>query len=306
VSVCRLLLANNQAVFSLSDVFLAKAAADDQFSAIEYEESVLERDEPDDGGEEDGVMGDEESRIEGTDLDANSEYGDVGFGTAPPSMDDLRGEAFRQDAEQQARRASLAAPSLSSGIQQPHLRQHLTSPTRDRITSFGASSSAFGPPPPSLARFGRRPSASSIRPFSIYSNTGLAAETIASSAGVAGVAGGGGGNQLASAVTAAQTGASAGRADESQFAPMQAIPEGQRAPSVIEHGEADLLLEEGGEKETAQSLIWQLPLGIISLYFLLGLHGGACDQVFGTFVVTKVRCFPSFCPFPSFLTRFIF
>ncbi|GAA5942487.1 hypothetical protein JCM10213_004789 [Rhodosporidiobolus nylandii] len=230
----RLLLANNQAVFTLSDVFIAKAAADDNFSAFEAEGSIIERDD------------DEESRIEGTDLDgANSEYGDVGFGTAPPSMDDLRGEALRQDLEA----ARPTSPTFSGAPRPPQL----TSPTRERVVSYA----------PSLARL-RRGSASSARPFSIYSNTGLAPETIASSA-----------NQLSSAFTAAPS----ARPDESGFARMAAIPE-TRAPSVIEQGKEEV---EGGA-----GLIWQLPLAMIFQYFCVGLHGTACDQVFGTFVVTKV------------------
>ncbi|GAA6027282.1 hypothetical protein JCM8097_002555 [Rhodosporidiobolus ruineniae] len=259
----RLLLANNAAVFSLSDVFLAKAAADDVRSTLEYEGSILERDE------------DEESRIDGTDLDANSEYGDVGFGSAPPSMDDLRGEAARQDI-QRAKDASSAGPPRPtsptfSAQRRPSI---LTSPSRDRVPSFG----------PSLARL-RRGSASSVRPFSIYSNTGLAPETIALSA-----------NQLSSGVTLpggqsqSGQGAAGGRPDESGFARMQAIPE-TRPPSIVDRqavAAEEGVAGEGGALEGGAGLIWQLPLGMIFQYFCVGLHGTACDQVFGSFLVTKV------------------
>lgn len=193
----RLLLANNQAVFSLSDVFLAKAAADDQFTAIEAEGSIFERDE------------DEESRIEGTDVDANSEYGDVGFGTAPPSMEDLRGEAARQDAQRATDQDDVlplpprpTSPSLFATMRR---RPDLLSPQRDRTVSYA----------PSGQRLRRFSGASSVRPMSIYSNTGLAPESLAASA------------QQLVAVSAQQP-------NESAFAPMQAIPE-TRAPSIIEH-----------------------------------------------------------------------
>lgn len=192
----RLLLANNQAVFSLSDVFLAKAAADDQFTAIEAEGSVFERDE------------DEESRIEGTDMDANSEYGDIGFGTAPPSMEDLRGAAAQQDiqrAQDQVDGAAVPRPTSPSLLAVQRRRPDLLSPQRERVASYAPSG-------PRLRRFS---GASSIRPMSIYSNTGLAPESLAASAA-----------QLV-AVSAQQP-------NESAFAPMQAIPE-TRAPSIIEH-----------------------------------------------------------------------
>ncbi|GAA6002441.1 hypothetical protein JCM10207_001120 [Rhodosporidiobolus poonsookiae] len=233
----RLLLAARNQVFSVSDVFIAKATADDQFSVFEAEGSIVERDD------------DEESRIEGTDLDgANSEY-DVGFGSAPPSMEDLRGEAARQDAQRNKDDEGLQPrPTSPTSLRPPTMY----SPSRERVVSWV---------PSSFARH-RRGSAASTRPFSIYSNTGLAPETIASSA-----------NQLSSAV--------AMRPDESGFSPMAAIPE-TRPASIIEHPEGV------AEDVTPAGLVWQLPLAMILQYFCVGLHGTACDQVFGSFVVTKV------------------
>ncbi|GAA5977557.1 hypothetical protein JCM11641_006863 [Rhodosporidiobolus odoratus] len=237
----RLLLANSQAVFGLSDVFLAKAAADDQRSALEYEEgSIIERED------------DEESRIEGTDMDLNSEYGDVGFGSAPPSMDDLRGEAARQDEAAAVPRPS--SPSVSV-YQRPPMLQ---SPIRERTVSYA--------PTPSVSRL-RRGSATSSRPFSIFSNSGLAPENIASSAG-----------QLSSAISVPP------RADESGFEPMAAIPE-TRPASIVEHAEGQEIIADAADGE---SLVWQLPLAVIAGYGLVGLHSTTCDQVFGSFLVTKV------------------
>ncbi|KPV75489.1 uncharacterized protein RHOBADRAFT_53461 [Rhodotorula graminis WP1] len=270
----RLLLAQNQAVFSLSDVFLAKAAADDDFHAVEYDGSVFERDD------------DEESRIEGVDHDgANSEYEGVGFGTAPPSMDDLRGEAARQAA--QAPVPPFARPGSPSHSlapqQQPRAprRGTLLSPTRDRIVSHATN--------PSRQR--RVSTSSSARPMSIYDNSGLAPETIASAAG-----------QL---VAQHQQQLSAPTTpDESRFSPMAAIPE-TRAASIIEHGASDddasTVIDYGGAGvgggpsaaagdvgSGANSVVWQLPLAMIAQYLCVGMHGTACDQMFTSFLVTPI------------------
>uniref|UniRef100_A0A0K3CNN8 Palmitoyltransferase DHHC domain-containing protein n=1 Tax=Rhodotorula toruloides TaxID=5286 RepID=A0A0K3CNN8_RHOTO len=246
----RLLLANNQAVFSLSDVFLAKAAADDQFTAIEYEGSVFERDD------------DEESRIEGIEADANSEYGDIGFGTAPPSMEDLRGEAARQavqhDKDTSAAAAGIPRPTSPVSSAAPRRANALVSPNRERVVSYAPSA-------PRLRRFSN---ASSVRPMSIYSNTGLAPETIASSAA-----------QLV-AVSAQQP-------NESAFAPMAGIPE-SRPASIVEHpdeaSDAGTAVPEPGPT----ALLWSLPLAMICQYLCVGLHGTACDQLFTSFLVTPL------------------
>ncbi|GAA5821517.1 hypothetical protein JCM3770_001058 [Rhodotorula araucariae] len=258
----RLLLAQNQAVFSLSDVFLAKAAADDDFHTIEYEGSVLERDD------------DEESRIEGTDLDgANSEYGDVGFGTAPPSMDDLRGEAARQAATLDVPAARPTSPARSYAPL-PGLRRGPPpqSPTRERVVSFGTTA----------PRMRRVSASSSARPMSIYDNTGLAPETIASSAG-----------QLIPQQQQ-QQGQGHQVLNESAFAPMAAIPE-TRPASILDHAASDdasTVIDHGAAtaagKEGGAALLWQLPLMMIAQYLCVGLHGTACDQIFTSFLVTPV------------------
>ncbi|GAA6002187.1 uncharacterized protein JCM10292_000798 [Rhodotorula paludigena] len=245
----RLLLANNQAVFSLSDVFLAKATADDERAAVEYEESTFERD-------------DEESRIDGTDLDANSEYGDVGFGTAPPSMDDLRGEAARQALAADAP-ARPTSPTLSVAAAQQRRTSTMLSPTRERVASYA----------PSAGRARRLSTTSTNRPMSIYDNTGLAPETIASAAG-----------QL---VPPAQQQQQA--PNESVFAPMAAIPE-TRPASIIEHADdsSSTVIDAGSQAGGGFSLVRQLPLMMIAQYLCVGLHGTACDQIFTSFLVTPV------------------
>ncbi|GAA5963113.1 hypothetical protein JCM3765_001774 [Sporobolomyces pararoseus] len=231
----RLLLANNQAVFNLSDVFLAKAAADDLVSQRDYEGSIYERVEE----EDDEDAGD----------DANSEY-DVGFGTAPPSMDDLRGEAYRQDLQRlreeennnNGTRATSPAPS-----QHPAQPRNMRSPNREIMPSFGQHLNR-----PSFQRLRRGSAASSIRPISIFSNSGLDPDT------------------LASAVSQ--------RPDESGFAPMAAIPE-VRPPSIVEQGQ---------EEAEKVSPISQLPKFLIFQYSLLALHGTTNDQLFTAFLVAPI------------------
>ena len=210
----------------MSDVFLAKAAADDLVSQA-YEDSIYEQAED----EEEGEGGD----------DANSEYGDVGFGTAPPSMDDLRAAAYRQDQED-----GVGSPARSP---QPPPNRNVRSPAREIMPSFGQHLNK-----PSFQRLRRGSGASSIRPISIFSNSGLDPETLAS----------------ANTVTRAP--------DESGFAPMAAIPE-TRSPSIIEHGEEEL------EKV---SPISQLPKFLILQYSLLALHGTTNDQLFTAFLVAPI------------------
>ncbi|GAA5836172.1 hypothetical protein JCM3766R1_001984 [Sporobolomyces carnicolor] len=230
----RLLLANNQAVFNLSDVFLAKAAADDLVSQRDYEGSIYER------------VGEEEDEEDADDV--NSEYGDVGFGSALPSMDDLRGEAQRQDLqrvreeESGSARATSPAPSLH-----PPQTRAMRSPNREILPSFGQHLNR-----PSFQRLRRGSAASSIRPISIFSNSGLDPDT------------------LASAVSQ--------RPDESGFAPMAAIPE-TRPASIVEHGQ---------EEAEKVSPISQLPKFLIFQYSLLALHGTTNDQLFTAFLVAPL------------------
>ena len=228
----RLLLANNQAVFNLSDVFLAKAAADDLVSQRDYEGSIYERAEEEDEEE----AGD----------DANSEY-DVGFGTAPPSMDDLRGEAYRQDLQRLREEEDNNNTRATSPAPSQHPARNMRSPNREIMPSFGQHLNR-----PSFQRLRRGSAASSIRPISIFSNSGLDPDT------------------LASAVSQ--------RPDESGFAPMAAIPE-VRPPSIVEQGQ---------EESEKVSPISQLPKFLIFQYSLLALHGTTNDQLFTAFLVAPI------------------
>lgn len=92
----RLLLANEGAVFQISDLWVAAATQnDDTYSTYELEPSEV-------GAGPDSVFEDDESRVE---FDDEAEEGETsrdgepdffGFGTAPPSLEDIRGVALQQ------------------------------------------------------------------------------------------------------------------------------------------------------------------------------------------------------------------
>ncbi|KAL8292602.1 hypothetical protein RQP46_001214 [Phenoliferia psychrophenolica] len=250
----RLLLANEPAVFSLSELWVSQATrADEQFSQAGYTESVFEDDE----------ASDQESRI-GMDEDGD-EPDFFGYGSAPPSLapstEDLRETARRQDEERHGRNESLGVPSgasvavtedLSPGGERGHSRE------RDRVLSYGGRSDRY-----------RRASmaSSAARGPALFANTGLDPSSLGVSA----------------PPPVTPTKAGPGEPGDSAFNPMAAIPE-QRAPSIIE-------LEAGlapGDEKASASIIRQLPLGMIAQYALVALHGTTCDQVFLSFLVTPI------------------
>lgn len=142
----RLLLANEGAVFSLSDLWVAEATrTDDPYDDLE---SVFE-----DGDD------DQASRAED---EGEPEF--FGYGTAPPSMENLRGQAAQQDAarsEEPRRSPSLAIPRTNT--------MDSTMSDRERAVSYGT-------------RYHRGVSISSPRTPAIYSNTGLDPQSLASTA----------------------------------------------------------------------------------------------------------------------------
>lgn len=220
---------------------------DDQYSQVDYDDSVFD--------EESRVEGEgDESRIT---LDHEDEPDFFGYGTAPPSLDDIRGTAARQE---------LTVPDVTRS----------RSPSSERPGYRRAPSSAYsgggGPGAPrdrdasTASRFRRGSVTSSTFPGgrpAIFSNTGLDEATLAGGA------------------AAAQVTTPNARPDESTFNPMAPIPESGRAPSIVYHPSED------GDNASLhsveppeQSLIRQLPLGMIVQYSLLALHGCTCDQVF--------------------------
>lgn len=267
----RLLLANEQAVFSLSDLWIAKEATrDEQTSQVDYEESVFEDEESRIGGGSESRAGDE-SYIS---LDGHEGEPDFrGYGTAPPSIEDLRGTARRQDAD-------LNSGQMSPALMPPHPHQlgHGRSPSGDRN---GTATGMLSPTSHRVSSYGgggrlRRASiASSARGPSIFANTGLDEETLAAS-------------QAQAQPATSSSHAFPGGNDQPAFNPMAAIPESGRPPSVIEHedaGSAAMLSPTDDrsmlfEDKPEPPMIRQLPLVMIAQYSLLALHGCTCDQIF--------------------------
>ncbi|KDE03849.1 hypothetical protein MVLG_05672 [Microbotryum lychnidis-dioicae p1A1 Lamole] len=284
----RLLMANEQAVFSISDLWVANATreADDQYSQAEYTESVFEDEESRIGGtgtnagrtNTSRVAGDDESRLDVDEsrFSLSDEPDFFGYGTAPPSMEDLRGHARLQESQQGGSGTiSPGAESLAlPGQARPRDRSvsRVTMPDRyaspNRISSYGGGLTQ---------RYRRGSMASSAAPGrgapSIFANTGLDDETLVQSTQYAPPPGSLG-------VKTDEYGAGGG------FDPMAAIPEGRPA-SVIEYneeGDADSV----EVKADTTGLLTQLPLSMIAQYSLLALHGCTCDQIFLSFLVTPV------------------
>ncbi|SCV73276.1 BQ2448_7202 [Microbotryum intermedium] len=287
----RLLMANEQAVFSISDLWVANATreADDQYSQVEYEESVFEDEESRIGttGTHAGrtnasrVAGDDESRLDVDDsrfsLSAEPDF--FGYGTAPPSMEDLRGHARLQELQQG--RNGMISPSTESLALPCQARPRDRSVSRatmlDRYASPNRASSYGGG---LTQRYRRGSMASSTAPGrgapSIFANTGLDDETLVQSTQYAPPPGSLGG----------KAGDDYGAGGGGGFDPMAPIPEGRPA-SVIEHdeeGDSDSL----EIKADTTGLLRQLPLSMIAQYSLLALHGCTCDQIFLSFLVTPV------------------
>lgn len=230
----RLLLANEPAVFSISDLWVSAATrADEQFSQA-YSESVFEDDDDD-----------AESRIG---IDETGEEPDFfGYGSAPPSVvpsrEDLRGEARRQD-EERSRSETVAVPRLDSpSLSAP--RERSTSGERDgRVFSYGTRAGE---------RLRRASVASSApRGPALFANTGLDPSSL--------------GMASPGLPTARGRDDTPGESTFN-FNPLAAIPE-QRAPSIIEI-EAGTTGEVSTEKP--ESLIRQLPLAMIAQYAYVDL-----------------------------------
>ncbi|KAK4051245.1 hypothetical protein OIV83_003067 [Microbotryomycetes sp. JL201] len=246
----RLLLANEQAVFSISDLWIAReAAADDETSQVEYEDSVFVDEESRTGADE-SRMGD--SQITFASNAGGSSYFD--YGSAPPSLEDLRGTAARQALRSGQVSPQLGPPGHHRTLgHSPSRDRSLLSPTRERAVSYGLGGSL---------RL-RRPSmaSSAVRVPSLFSNTGLDEQTIVTS-------------QNAATVN------SASHKDDTPHT-LAAIPES--GATLLPEGDASMV-----ETKVEAFSFRQLPLTMIAQYSLLALHGCTCDQVFMSFLVTPV------------------
>ncbi|KAK4056045.1 hypothetical protein OIO90_003040 [Microbotryomycetes sp. JL221] len=247
-----LLLANEQAVFSISDLWIAReAAADDELSQVDYDESVFVDEESHYGGNDERLN---DSQIT---YDSRASQGYFGYGTAPPSVEDLRGLSAQHalTSGQSSPRSAMPARAYDRTLgHSPSRDRSLLSPVRDRAPSYGVGTSLRM----------RRPSmaSSALRVPSIFSNTGLNESTIAMS----------------------QSAANAPLKDDPAFSSLAAIPESGQAP-----GTSDITATGAGQLEKTEPFsLRQLPLSMIAQYSLLALHGCTCDQVFMSFLVTPI------------------
>jgi hypothetical protein len=243
-------MANEQAVFSISDLWVANATreADDQYSQVDYEESVFDDEESRIGGTESRT--DDDSHIN---LEAEPDF--FGYGSAPPSIEDLRGHARQEELQSGQASPSLTVPGArTAGLERSKTpsRDRLHSPARgdrERVVSYGGGG---------LARLRRGSVASSAARGapSIFANTGL------------------------EPVAHAPPPPPASKApDESAFTSLGAIPE-SRSASMIEHDLGSPGDAQSIDEKPEPSPIRQLPLSMIAQYSLLALHGCTCDQVF--------------------------
>ncbi|GAA99488.1 hypothetical protein E5Q_06188 [Mixia osmundae IAM 14324] len=262
--VQRLLLANEDAVFQISDLWVAAATRDDdQYSQADWEEGQSVMDDAD--YDDEGSQPDEESR-EGDRMSSAYDR------SQPPSMTSLRGRA----AEQQL--ASESAVSIQSYQQDQNLsvpasrrasrnisRYSTRSPEpRDRALPATRERPSFSqnfPPSTGFGQTSRRFSTASRVP-AIFANTGLSQPLPMLSP-------------------------SYGREREQYFdgmpdttAPLAAIPENKSAI----HTEAS---PEPPSRTEKPSIFADLPMGLIAQYAILALHGTTCDQIFMSFLVTK-------------------
>ncbi|KAI9629006.1 hypothetical protein KEM48_011218 [Puccinia striiformis f. sp. tritici PST-130] len=257
----RLLLANEDAVFGLHDVWLAAATTQDR----EDEYSQME-DEQD--GWDGSIFEDDDSRLTESGMTG---YEDSASISGPSSFDD-RG------------RSNLLQHPSSQRL--PSSRRPSASVARASRPDMGLTpASAL---PPWLEQKMRTTSmASSIRP-AIFGNTGLATprsmsqnlfvppHSKVSTSGID------------ANTTSAQT-------DNNNNNNLSVIPEGRSLlnPAALSSDQNTIVDLDNQlsdmEDEKPTGLFNQLPLAIIAQYAILALHGTTCDQIFMSFLVTPIR-----------------
>lgn len=231
----RLLLAHEGAVFSLSDLWVAAATQNEQEQDADAEQDEQAR-------QDESVFEDDESRLEFGDGGGEGEPDFFGFGTAPPSLDDLR---------------ATAALQTSTGLRGygPPPGAAFDSTSSNRLYLRNASSGRPGPlRRPSLALSSRGPG--------IFSNTGLNPSSLASAALLSPS------RQVDSPLFSAL-----------DAIPERAASSNSEA--TILGAEPGVVVEEEPQQlDNVVSLLRQLPLALIAQYALLALHNTANDQVF--------------------------
>ncbi|KAG0144839.1 hypothetical protein CROQUDRAFT_46720 [Cronartium quercuum f. sp. fusiforme G11] len=257
----RLLLANEDAVFGLHDVWLAAATSqdrDDEFSQVDDDEPELDN----------SVFGDDESQLEDSDGfgydEAGSEFGSL----------ENRGRMYLQQHHQ-----GPDSRLLSHSATRP--RQRIGSRVSPRASSFATSNFAPNSFHPSRFASGMRSvsiASSAVRP-AIYNNTGLSTPPSL------------GPSPLINAYNAQRERERLSTGADVLNTPA-AVP-----PSVSPNKHLAVIPESGNgrhvppkiETQEQKSVFSELPLAIIAQYAIVALHGTTCDQLFMSFLVTPVR-----------------
>ncbi|KAI7959048.1 hypothetical protein MJO28_002839 [Puccinia striiformis f. sp. tritici] len=270
----RLLLANEDAVFGLHDVWLAAATTQDR----EDEYSQME-DEQD--GWDGSIFEDDDSRLTESGMTG---YEDSASISGPSSFDDRgRSNLLQHPSSQRLPSSRRPSASVARGS-----RPDMGLSPRHSFAADGTSQAPASALPPWLEQKMRTTSmASSIRP-AIFGNTGLATprsmsqnlfvpphSKVSTS-----------GNDANT--TSAQT-------DNNNNNNLSVIPEGRSLlnPAALSSDQNTIVDLDNQlsdmEDEKPTGLFNQLPLAIIAQYAILALHGTTCDQIFMSFLVTPIR-----------------
>lgn len=240
----RLLLANEGTVFNISDLWVAAATAgrneDEEYSQMDYDASVFDDDELDNTLDE----VDEEEDAFGYD------------GSAPPSMEDLRGTAARQSAAT----SNTASPQMTPARRTA--RSSMASGTPENFARRRESAVS------GLALPGRRMSALTARRVSnvsnrmpaIFAHTGLSEPLTAMSPSREHPP------SPAPQATPQPSGLSLAPIPENKAQRSASATPTEPFPPVV--------------PDRPVSLMKDLPIGLIFQYFCLAMHGTACDQIF--------------------------
>ncbi|EIW78548.1 hypothetical protein CONPUDRAFT_138776 [Coniophora puteana RWD-64-598 SS2] len=288
----RLLLANENAVTNIADLWVAAAMnvdAEDPFeNESDIEEDIARLRRPEDGGEPSGSFaGDDESYRDYPDVEHAAEYSDAG--TARADADEATDDINSITSTPVARR-TMVSPS-------PHLPASPRIGTRASMVTFAAD-----PPRRASSALRRMPSATP----SIFSHAGVRTPSAVLDAqaraeeGVAAIdlgpnppfsegahghgqaSGSGSGSGLGGVGLGIVAGGIAAAAPGTQAARRTAS-----GVSMVRTSTMDAIMEGGREQEAQPpSLMSQLPMLVIVQYGLLALHSTTHDQVFLSYLVS--------------------
>ncbi|MBW0464462.1 hypothetical protein O181_004177 [Austropuccinia psidii MF-1] len=246
----KLLLANEDAVFGLHDVWLAAATTQER----DDEHSQMDLDDQQEWNN--SVFDDDESRFD------NIAYGlDDGASISETDSFDQRGRAYLFQHQ-----SSLANQRMPS---QPFRR---TSETGGTLMTNSLSNL----PPRSQSKVKTFSMTSSVRP-AIFSNTGLATPPSMSHS-----------PYPPSLQRLPNPFSDEASTTELGLPNLAGIPEtGHTSPA--NDSSKTLLADSENDTSSSISLFKQLPLAIITQYSILALHGTTCDLVFMSFLVTPVK-----------------